>query len=68
MVPPERALEELTCSAKGCKTAAIVALRWNNPNLHPPERRKSWLACEEHQQSLTQFLRARDFMRETEPL
>lgn len=60
--------ETATCSARGCTAPATVALRWNNPKLHPPERRKTWLACAEHQASLTDFLGARGFMRETESL
>jgi hypothetical protein len=56
------------CSAKGCTADATVALRWNNPRLHPPERRKTWLACPDHQDELTQFLAARGFIREVEPL
>jgi predicted Fe-S protein YdhL (DUF1289 family) len=60
--------EELRCSAKGCSRTAAVALRWNNPKLHPSERRKTWLACDEHQTSLSQFLGARGFLRETEPV
>jgi predicted Fe-S protein YdhL (DUF1289 family) len=59
--------EQLLCSAKGCSRSAAVALRWNNPKLHPPERRKTWLACDEHETSLSQFLDARGFLRETEP-
>jgi hypothetical protein len=47
---------------------ATVELRWNNPKIHPPERRKTWLACADHQESLTSFLAARGFMRETEPI
>jgi hypothetical protein len=43
------------------------ALRWNNPKLHPPERRKTWLACDDHLSYLTNFLDARGFLRETEP-
>jgi hypothetical protein len=60
--------ETATCSARGCTSPATVALLWNNPRLHPPERRKTWLACDDHQTSLTQFLGARGFMRETESL
>lgn len=58
----------LTCSARGCREAARWELRWNNPRLHPPERRKTWLACEEHRQSLSDFLGARSFLRETVPV
>ncbi|MBM9458990.1 acetone carboxylase [Nocardioides sp. zg-536] len=53
------------CSARGCRTAARFQLRWNNPKLHPPERRKTWLACAEHRESLEAFLGARGFLRET---
>jgi hypothetical protein len=43
-------------------------VRWNNPKLHPPERRKSWLACDEHRDHLSGFLELRGFLREVEPL
>jgi hypothetical protein len=56
------------CSAKGCRKPAVWSLRWNNPKIHPPERRKTWLACEDHRAYLTGFLAARDFLRETEPV
>jgi hypothetical protein len=62
--PPEARI----CSAKGCRAPARWALRWNNPKLHAPERRKTWLACDEHRESLAAFLGARGFLRETVPL
>jgi len=46
----------------------VWQLHWNNPRLHTPERRKTWLACDEHRESLSAFLAARGFLRETEPL
>jgi hypothetical protein len=57
----------LTCSARGCPTEAVWALRWNNPKLHTADRRKTWLACEQHRESLGSFLDARGFLREVEP-
>jgi hypothetical protein len=57
---------ELICSAKGCRRPATFALQWNNPKLHPPERRKTWLACADHRAQLTEFLQARGFLRETD--
>ena len=60
--------EPLTCSAKGCRAAATWGLRWNNPKLHTPESRKTWLACEEHRASLGDFLSARNFLREVVPV
>ena len=60
--------QPLTCSAKGCTEPAVWTLLWNNPKLHTPDRRKEWLACEEHRESLGTFLGARGFLRETRPL
>ena len=58
-------MEPLICSAKGCRAPAVWALAWNNPKLHEPDRRKTWLACDEHRDSLSAFLDARGFLRET---
>ncbi len=55
---------ERICSARGCREAAVHELRWNNPKLHTPDRRKVWLACDEHLGSLADFLAARGFLRE----
>lgn len=60
--------EELICSAKGCTATPTVALLWNNPKIHTTERRKTWLACPEHQEYLSSFLGARGFLRETVPV
>ena len=65
---PEDGEEPLICSARGCAAEATTALRWNNPKIHTPERRKTWVACDDHRESLAEFLRLRDFLRETEPL
>ncbi|MFT4188003.1 MAG: acetone carboxylase [Aeromicrobium sp.] len=62
------AAPELTCSAKGCAAPAAVEVRWNNPKIHTPDRRKIWLACPDHRDHLQSFLSARGFWRETEPL
>ena len=58
----------LICSAKGCRAEAKLDLRWNNPKIHTPSRRKHWLACAEHQESLSAFLSARGFLCEVVPL
>lgn len=55
------------CSAKGCREPARWVLAWNNPKLHTPDRRKTWLACEEHRESLGAFLDVRGFLKETVP-
>jgi hypothetical protein len=67
-VNPPEATEPPVCSAKGCRQPAVWSLRWNNPRLHTPERRKTWVACEEHRGHLADFLGARGFLREVEPL
>ena len=56
-----------TFSARGCQAPAAWSLLWNNPKLHTPDRRKSWLACDDHRESLGDFLRARGFLRDVEP-
>ncbi len=53
-----------TCSAKGCQASAVWQLQWNNPRLHAPDRRKVWLACDEHRQSLADFLGARGSLKD----
>lgn len=55
----------LPCSRRGCRAAADWALRWNNPRIHDPQRRKTWLACEEHRVHLSSFLGDRGFLKET---
>lgn len=60
--------ETLACSARGCRSRAVWGLRWNNPRLHTPDRRKVWLACEDHRDHLERFLAARGFHRETVPV
>jgi hypothetical protein len=60
-------LDETFCSAGGCQAAAEHELRWNNPRIHTPDRRKVWLACDEHLPSLSDFLSARGFLREVVP-
>ena len=60
--------DRLTCSSRGCRGTAVWALQWNNPRLHPPERRKTWLACADHREDLERFLGVRGFLRETLPV
>ncbi|NMR20766.1 hypothetical protein [Cellulomonas fimi] len=62
------AVDELICSARGCRAEAAWGLLWNNPRLHAPERRKVWLACDDHRAHLEQFLGARAFLRSTVPV
>jgi len=60
-------MEPDVCSAKGCTAPAVHALLWNNPRIHTPERRKIWLACEEHRTSLGDFLSSRGFLKDVVP-
>ncbi len=55
------------CSRKGCTADATWQVLWNNPKIHTPERRKIWLACNEHRTYLEDFLRSRDFLKDTQP-
>ena len=58
--------DQLVCSAKGCTAEALHQVIWNNPKIHTTDRRKVWLACDEHEQTLRRFLDARGFYLETE--
>lgn len=65
---PDTGPDRQLCSAKGCQADAVWVLLWNNPKLHTPDRRKQWLACDEHRESLATFLGARGFLKDVEPL
>ena len=39
----------------------MAAIVWRNPRLHTGDRRKTWLACDEHVDVLREFLAARAF-------
>jgi hypothetical protein len=56
--------ESPICSAKGCRASGAWVLAWNNPKIHTPERRKTWLACDEHREQLSSFLGVRGFLKE----
>lgn len=54
--------DQLLCSAKGCQQPASYAVVWNNPKIHAPEREKTWLACAQHREWLSEFLDRRGFL------
>lgn len=56
------------CSRKGCRAAAAWRLEWNNPKIHTPERRKTWLACPEHRDWLADYLRSRGLLKDVLPV
>jgi len=49
------------CSRAGCRATAVWRIDWRNPRIHPEERRKTWVACDEHRDYLRDFLAARSF-------
>lgn len=55
------------CSRAGCRTDASWQVVWRNPRIHTPDRRKVWLACDEHSEYLRDYLAARDFPVELAP-
>ncbi|RAN74275.1 acetone carboxylase [Bacillus sp. SRB_336] len=59
---------EAICSRKGCRNTATTRLLWNNPKIHAPERRKAWLACDEHATWLQDYLQERSLWKETLPM
>lgn len=57
-----------TCSRAGCRAAATWRIDWRNPRIHAADRRKTWVACDEHRDYLRDFLAARDFPVAVAPL
>lgn len=55
------AAQRFECSRAGCTSRANWAIAWRNPKIHAADRRKTWLACDEHREYLTGFLSARSF-------
>ena len=49
------------CSRAGCRAAATWRVEWRNPRIHAADRRKVWVACDEHRDFLHDYLAARDF-------
>lgn len=47
---------EVICSAQKCRNSARWAVVWNNPKIHTPDREKVWSACDEHRDSLADYL------------
>jgi len=64
----EPAAAEVQCSRKACTADAVWQLLWNNPKIHTPQRRKIWLACDDHREFLADFLASRAFLKEIQPL
>jgi hypothetical protein len=49
------------CSAAGCPSAAAWRVNWRNPRIHPADRVKVWLACDDHRETLADYLGTRGF-------
>ncbi|MEW1980114.1 hypothetical protein AB0333_04165 [Citricoccus sp. NPDC079358] len=62
------AADRHVCSRKGCGHPAAWRLEWNNPRIHTPERRKTWLACEDHRDWLADYLQSRGLLKDVLPL
>jgi hypothetical protein len=55
------------CSRAGCRLPATAQIVWRNPRIHTAERRKIWLACDEHVAFLHDYLASRRFPVEVAP-
>lgn len=60
--------DSVECSRAGCRADARWRVDWRNPRIHAADRRKTWVACDEHVGYLRDFLAARDFPVEVAPL
>ncbi|MGO1235518.1 MAG: hypothetical protein ACTHY8_00425 [Microbacterium gubbeenense] len=53
--------ESPQCSRAECRADAARSVVWRNPKIHTIDRRKVWLACDEHVEYLRDFLASRAF-------
>lgn len=60
--------ETAVCSRAGCRVAARWTIQWRNPRIHSADRRKTWVACDDHVDFLRDFLAAREFPVHVGPL
>jgi hypothetical protein len=58
----------IKCSRAGCEAQANSVIVWRNPKIHTDGRTKSWSACPDHLQFLTEYLDARGFFVEAKAL
>lgn len=52
---------DVQCSRASCSAAATWNVNWRNPRIHPEDRVKIWLACDEHKEFLRDYLASRSF-------
>lgn len=53
--------DDLRCSRAGCREDAAWNVNWRNPRIHGADRVKVWLACDEHNEFLRDYLATRGF-------
>jgi hypothetical protein len=61
-------VNDIECSRAGCRASARWRVIWRNPRIHSADRRKIWVACDDHVAYLREFVAARDFPVTVEPL
>ncbi|MDF2918300.1 MAG: hypothetical protein K0S70_2517 [Microbacterium sp.] len=54
-------MNDIECSRAGCRASARWRVIWRNPRIHTADRRKIWVACDDHVAYLREFVAARDF-------
>lgn len=54
-------MNDIECSRAGCRASARWRVIWRNPRIHAADRRKIWVACDDHVAYLREFVAARDF-------
>jgi hypothetical protein len=67
MIDAADASTTAVCSRAGCRAPATMRVVWRNPRIHGADRRKIWLACDEHVDYLRDYLAARRFPVAVEP-
>lgn len=59
--PRDDSPQPAECSRASCRQPARWRVEWRNPRIHAEDRRKVWVACDEHREYLRDYLAARSF-------
>ena len=62
-----RGPEDGICAARECSRPATLQITWTNPKI-PWSDSKTWLACENHREELSDYMRYRGFPFTVTPL
>jgi hypothetical protein len=61
VIIPGEATETIECSRASCREKPFWQVIWRNPKIHAADRKKIWLACDEHRVYFESYLSQKGF-------